>query len=134
MAAPTPTQTEPQRPAQPQAPQPVLEKTPWQNQQPMQFIPIAAGQHHQPLLQPPGGDDEERPVSRNWYLTKLILGSLSLVASIVIWALCIVILARYTGTGDSSYSDSFQIIFESAFALSAVRKATESVKHIYISC
>ncbi|OIW28233.1 hypothetical protein CONLIGDRAFT_370266 [Coniochaeta ligniaria NRRL 30616] len=116
MAETVQTPAEPQRPAQPHAPQPVLEKMPLQNQQAMQFVPYTPGQQQQPLLKSPG-DDVERPFSRPWHIAKIVLGSASLVVSIVIWAISIVLLARYTSY-DYNY-DSWEITFEAAFALAA---------------
>jgi len=127
MAETVQTQAEPQRPAQPHAPQPVLEKMPIQNHQTMQFVPYTPGQQQQPLLQPPGNVDE-RPFSRPWHIAKIVLGSASLVSSLVIWAISIVILARYASSSD--YSDSWQIIFEVSFALAAVSKAVDPFQNI----
>lgn len=73
----------------------------------------------QPLLQPPVAN--ELPFSRRWHIAKIVLGSVSLLSSVVMWAVSIVILARFTGSSDDYSYDSFQIPFEVAFAMAAVR-------------
>lgn len=138
------TQAEPQRPAQPHAPQPLLEKMP-PGHQTMQFFPFAPGQQHQPLLQPPSSGDAEQPFSRPRYIAKIVLGSASLLCSIIIWAICIVMLARYATTGDdyypdmsSAYYNTGEVPFEAGFAMAVVRNrptSTETIAaHLLTSC
>jgi hypothetical protein len=115
-------QVEPQRPAQLHAPQPVFEKMPLQSQQPMQFFPFAPGQQQQPLLHPASNGDDERPFSRPWHIAKIVLGSASIISSTIIWAISIVMLARYTNECD--YGDGFYPYFEAGFSMSIVRIKT----------
>ncbi|KAB5545859.1 hypothetical protein GE09DRAFT_221626 [Coniochaeta sp. 2T2.1] len=101
---------------QPVAPQPVLEKMPLQSQQPMQFIPYDPQRQH-PLLNPED-DVSERPFSKKWHVAKIVLGSISIVASIVLWAIAIVVLAQFA-SNNQYYYDSWQITFEVAFVFTA---------------
>ncbi|KAB5578007.1 hypothetical protein GE09DRAFT_537156 [Coniochaeta sp. 2T2.1] len=107
---------QPHQHTQPVAPQPILEKMPLQNQQPMQFIPYDPQQQH-PLLNPED-NVSERPFSKKWHVAKIVLGSISIVASIVLWAIAIVVLAQFASDNEYYY-DSWQLTFEVGFVFTA---------------
>lgn len=105
----------------------------------MQFFPFAPGQPQQPLVQPASGDYDKLPFSRPWHIAKIVLGSASILCSIVIWAVGIVMLARYT-TGTDAYDDNYydyddaaEVGFEAGFAIAWVR-GTSSCTEIGAGC